>query len=39
MAKKKVGLFRVLLHTLFGFLTGGIWFIVLLVRWLLNNSR
>ena len=36
---KKVGFFRVLLDLLLGFMTGGIWWLVLAIRYFRGNTR
>lgn len=36
---RKVSLFKILVHTALTFLTGGLWLIVLGIKFLLSNSR
>lgn len=36
---RKTGIFKILIHTALTFLTGGLWLVVLGIKFLLSNSR
>lgn len=36
---RKVGLFKILVHTALTILTGGLWLVVLIIKFMLSNSR
>lgn len=36
---RKVSLFKILVHTALTLLTGGLWLVVLIIKFMLSNSR